>query len=1294
VAHGGVMGIGGGAWSAGRPPPITHAFRLFILFLLVRIGAPATASFDLEKALSTPCNPSCFNGACFSETCVCQKGWKGPQCDLCHGRVEVHDLTTPITDSPVNYPSTANCGWLVDVDNSTNLKLTVSNFSTECGWDYLYVYDGEGTDGEQLAALCGQISEPFEINLPSAKSFAFFFSDLAQNHDGFNITIEHNSCPYNCSGVGKCLPSGECSECAPGHTGRYCEQQFCADELNGSEGPCRNASKCNNGVCDCNQPHHGEYCQELKSKSLWERDVVRSGPQPRGRASHASVLITRGGNKEIWTIFGDRFNNVPSFDEIVVYDTTRKTWNEIAASSNGPEWRYDHSLVYYKGKIYLFGGMIGRQRTSAELWSLDVTTLVWAKENDDNKDIISGPLAVYGHSAHVIDNKMYVFFGFNPIIRFVTRVQIYDFESRQWSSADVTDIDAGRYRHTSVYYEPQHAVLVYGGILQQPSTGDASTNGNVTTDKLIRFSIPRDGSGYNWESLEPSGTPMYMHSAAIINGLMITAGGNAYTKNGQPTDCFQGIVLSYDILCNKWSTLKISPLLRRYGHSMVSDSEDFAWVVGGFNGTMLNDVIRFVPADCAAGSKSPEECATITEGVQCVFTGKKCTKYSTSESFPADFLSVISGLPAKKSIQRAEPKCQNTADERSSACEDNSDCLSCASHSGCGWCVGSSQCLSVEQECVAGQDMIRSYTSCQSDLAIREQQRSCSSVSDCFSCKLMKHCNWFGYEGKKSCVSLREQAQVASEMAAREAERLASSKVPVRLTSSLSSFPSGLPYGQNFSLCPTPCPEYTNCTTCVENKCMWCGSQKRCVYTDSYLISFPYGQCYQWTTNIGAENSYCEIESGLCSEHKNCSMCQLDPNCGWWDDGANTGQGACLEGTNAGPRDGNPSTKGSWHFVGCPLCQCNGHSECHKAYERGIEVQMCKDCGNNTTGAHCETCAEGFYGDTRNGGICKPCECVGNADGCDPHSGECYCTTKGVVGKLCDRCDTKYIGNPESGKPCYYELTVDFIFTFKLKNEPPDDHVSEIYLFSVPYKRDTDVQFSISCESATAAVSLNLTSNIFDGRSSNPKMKMINHPCDAKGLRRHYLANDPGYAFGTDANTTFFVKVSNFSTPITIQISFAQSPPINWVLFFVIFAACFIILLVVAGLLWMVKLRIEAYRARQNHINELVHMNSRPSRSIKLDLSAPGNNLAPTPIAIEPRANYKVGVVTVAMRLPTGGKPYTPNGTSGLALGSALCLLTPNQEQHLRTSDDADARPKRNDKLRRFFPFMGRGTPN
>ena len=35
------------------------------------------------------------------------------------------------------------------------------------------------------------------------------------------------------------------------------------------------------------------------------------------------------------------------------------------------------------------------------------------------------------------------------------------------------------------------------------------------------------------------------------------------------------------------------------------------------------------------------------------------------------------------------------------------------------------------------------------------------------------------------------------------------------------------------------------------------------------------------------------------------------------------------------------------------------------------------------------------------------------------------------------------------------ELAVDFIFTFKLKADDKDNHTSEIYLYSVPYKVDS-----------------------------------------------------------------------------------------------------------------------------------------------------------------------------------------------------------------------------------------------
>jgi hypothetical protein len=109
----------------------------------------------------------------------------------------------------------------------------------------------------------------------------------------------------------------------------------------------------------------------------------------------------------------------------------------------------------------------------------------------------------------------------------------------------------------------------------------------------------------------------------------------------------------------------------------------------------------------------------------------------------------------------------------------------------------------------------------------------------------------------------------------------------------------------------------------------------------------------------------------------------------------------------------------------------------------------------------------------------------------------------------------------------------------------------------MPFKRDTDVQFSVTCESDSGAkVSISLTSNVFDSHPEHIESQGHISPeldCTPAGVKRTYSASK--YDFGLDSNTTFYVKITQFETPIKIQISFAQSPPINWILFFVIFAA-------------------------------------------------------------------------------------------------------------------------------------------
>ena len=194
---------------------------------------------------------------------------------------------------------------------------------------------------------------------------------------------------------------------------------------------------------------------------------------------------------------------------------------------------------------------------------------------------------------------------------------------------------------------------------------------------------------------------------------------------------------------------------------------------------------------------------------------------------------------------------------------------------------------------------------------------------------------------------------------------------------------------------------------------------------------------------------------------------------------------------------------------------------------------------------------------------------------------------------------------------------------------------------SFDLQKETDVTFKLSCDNGSALVSLNMSSQYSEGfpginqpmmvsstyTSNNPSTNtnpdsLVNPrtkflpvimivsifstirlairkdfggctwhliraiPLERRRTRRSsYVKSKGSLKFAR-----FQVRVYNFTTPITITVSFAQSPPINWVLFFVIFAACFIVLLVVAGLLWMIKVRIEAYRRNQRRIDEIEHV--------------------------------------------------------------------------------------------------------
>uniref|UniRef100_A0A673ZDZ3 Attractin like 1 n=1 Tax=Salmo trutta TaxID=8032 RepID=A0A673ZDZ3_SALTR len=473
--------------------------------------------------------------------------------------------------------------------------------------------------------------------------------------------------------------------------------------------------------------------------------------------------------------------------------------------------------------------------------------------------------------------------------------------------------------------------------------------------------------------------------------------------------------------------------------------------------------------------------------------------------------------------------------------------------------------------------------------------------------------------------------------------------------------------------CKTPCSLRTTCANCTSQamECMWCSSTQRCVDSNAYVISFPYGQCLEWQTG--------DCASQNCSGLRTCGQCLDQAECGWCGDPTNTGKGQCMEGSYRGPmkspsrqprdreRDRDmvlelglcPRDKGfDWAYIHCPACQCNGHSTC-------VNGSACEQCRNLTTGPQCQTCMPGYHGDPTNGGKCQACKCNGHANLCQVSTGKCYCQTKGIKGDQ-------------------YNLLIDYQFTFSLLQED-DHHYTAINFMATPEQ----VSHILPLTSYTMT-HLSPPAGTISGEEVPIVSKTnIQEHRDSFSCEK--------FNFRVNSNITFYVYVSNFSWPIKIQIAFSQHNSImDLVQFFVTFFSCFLSLLLVAAVVWKVKQTCWASRRREQLMRERQQMASRPFASIAVALDVGVDQEqeellqglvegVPKPIAVEPCWGSRAGVLTVLMCLPRVPSGIPPPGQSVsfrkyflllslclyLCLSLSPCLLASTLSPHLHLAQTA-----------------------
>ncbi|ELV12742.1 Laminin subunit alpha-1 [Tupaia chinensis] len=105
---------------------------------------------------------------------------------------------------------------------------------------------------------------------------------------------------------------------------------------------------------------------------------------------------------------------------------------------------------------------------------------------------------------------------------------------------------------------------------------------------------------------------------------------------------------------------------------------------------------------------------------------------------------------------------------------------------------------------------------------------------------------------------------------------------------------------------------------------------------------------------------------------------------------------------------GNPAVPGE----SCVPCDCSGNVDPSEPGHCDSVTGECLKCIGNTDGAHCERCADGFYGDAVTAKNCRACQCheQGSLSAvCHHETGLCDCRPH-VTGQQCDQCLHGYYG--------------------------------------------------------------------------------------------------------------------------------------------------------------------------------------------------------------------------------------------------------------------------------------------
>ncbi|KAL4463847.1 hypothetical protein ABPG74_005784 [Tetrahymena malaccensis] len=239
----------------------------------------------------------------------------------------------------------------------------------------------------------------------------------------------------------------------------------------------------------------------------------------------------------------------------------------------------NHSAIYYKERIYIFGGYNG-QKNLNKLHILNLRTNVWEQPrfvNDSNEL----PQGRNGHTSVVVNNKMYVIGGWIGQGQHASnQLYILDLDLLKWTKMETSGQEPGPCNmHTAEHWE--NKIYVYRG-------GDGKQYfSDLHSLDIITF---------KWEKVEAKGSappPRANHASCIIGDFIYIFGG--WDGQKRLNDLYK-----MNLRKLEWTQIERSEWIQappaRAGMKMIN-VEDIIYMFGGSgpSSTCFNDLWLFDP---------------------------------------------------------------------------------------------------------------------------------------------------------------------------------------------------------------------------------------------------------------------------------------------------------------------------------------------------------------------------------------------------------------------------------------------------------------------------------------------------------------------------------------------------------------------------------------------------------------------------------------------------------------------------------------------------------------------------